>query len=125
MSHWRFVVRPDGTFFRIGNADGSFDHDTNEELLRYDQRGKDSTPTREPRPCSRCGKHLLLNWHGPLWTGAWMELCADCDQGRPAADALTRWIRDAQRSPDALPQLFDDWETETMTALGWNRISED
>lgn len=40
-SHWRFVVRPDGTFFRIGNADGSFDNHTKEELLRYDQRDKD------------------------------------------------------------------------------------
>ncbi|OXZ02291.1 hypothetical protein BEH93_28950 [Streptomyces sp. 2R] len=30
-----------------------------------------------------------------------------------------QWHRDAGRDPKALPQLFEDWETETMHAQGW------
>ncbi|MER6274406.1 DUF6300 family protein [Streptomyces sp900105755] len=73
------------------------------------------------RPCSRCGSDLLLHWHGPLGTGVWMELCPVCDAYRPAARAFIRWHRDADRDPTALPQLFEDWETETMHAQGWAR----
>lgn len=29
--------------------------------------------------------------------------------------------RDTDRDPKALPQLFDDWETETVHAHGWAR----
>ncbi|MGW1041048.1 DUF6300 family protein [Streptomyces sp. NPDC002547] len=50
-----------------------------------------------------------------------MELCPACDAHRPAARAFIRWHRDADRDPAALPQLFEDWETETMHAHGWVR----
>ncbi|MET7575185.1 DUF6300 family protein [Streptomyces sp. NPDC005492] len=50
-----------------------------------------------------------------------MELCAACDGHRPAARAFIRWHRDTDRDPQALPQLFEDWETETMHAHGWAR----
>jgi hypothetical protein len=53
-----------------------------------------------------------------------MELCAACDAHRPAARAFIRWHRDADRDPKALPQLFQDWETETMHAHGWARAQE-
>ncbi|MGW0902971.1 hypothetical protein [Streptomyces sp. NPDC002853] len=34
------------------------------------------------------------------------------------------WYRDADRDPKALPQLFEDWETETMHAHGWARAPQ-
>ncbi|MFJ8786972.1 DUF6300 family protein [Streptomyces sp. NPDC102476] len=76
------------------------------------------------RPCSRCGGELLLRWHGPLMTRVWMELCAACDARRPAARSFIRWYRHADRDPKALPQLFEDWETETMHAHGWARAPQ-
>ncbi|MGW6145677.1 DUF6300 family protein [Streptomyces sp. NPDC055140] len=81
-------------------------------------RDKDEQPAR---PCSRCRGDLLLHWHGPLMTGVWMELCPACDAHRPAAHAFIQWHRDSDRDPKALPQLFGDWETETMHASGWAR----
>ncbi|MFE5753482.1 DUF6300 family protein [Streptomyces massasporeus] len=76
---------------------------------------------RTERPCSRCGGDLLLHWHGLLVTGVWMELRPACDAYRPAARALIRGYRDTDLDPKALPQLFEDWETETMHAHGWAR----
>ncbi|MDI6521702.1 DUF6300 family protein [Streptomyces coelicoflavus] len=115
---WRYVVRPDGSFCRIGNLDGSLDHVPDEELARLrPARDEDEQPVR---PCSRCGTDLLLHWHGPLMTGIGMELCPACDAHRPAARAFIRWYRD----PKALPQLFEDWETETMHAHGWARAPQ-
>ncbi|MCX5256730.1 DUF6300 family protein [Streptomyces canus] len=53
-------------------------------------------------------------------TGVWMELCPACDAHRPAARAFIRWYRD----PKELPQLFENWETETMHAHGWARATQ-
>src|SRR4051812_14123309 len=120
---WRYLVRPDGSFCRIANLDGSLDDVSDEELARL--RPADRDAEEQPaRPCSRCGVDLLLHWHGPLGTGVWMELCAACDAHRPAARAFIRWHRDADRDPKVLPQLFEDWETETMRAHGWARAKE-
>ena len=120
---WRYLVRPDGSFSRIGNLNGSLDDVSDEELARM--RPADRDDEEQPaRPCSRCGSDLLLHWHGPLGTGVWLELCAACDAHRPAARAFIRWHRDADRDPKALPQLFEDWETETMHAHGWARAQE-
>ncbi|MEU0002164.1 DUF6300 family protein [Streptomyces microflavus] len=117
---WRYVVRPNGSFSRVGNLNGSLDNVSDEELARLGQ-GDDEQPER---PCSRCGTLLLLDWHGPLMTGVWMELCPACDAGRPAARAFIQWHRDTDRDPKALPQLFEDWETETMHAKGWVRAPQ-
>ncbi|MFF3350746.1 DUF6300 family protein [Streptomyces sp. NPDC002779] len=68
------------------------------------------------RPCSRCGRDLLLQWNGPWATGVWMELCPACDAERLAASALIDWHRDLDRELKALPTRFEDWETETMHA---------
>ncbi|MET9459974.1 DUF6300 family protein [Streptomyces canus] len=109
---WRYLVRPDGDFCRIANLDGSLDDVSDEELARlYPSDREEDQPAR---PCSRCGGELLLHWNGPLMTRVWMELCAACDAHRPAARSFIRWYRDADRDPKALPQLFEDWETETM-----------
>ncbi|MEU7649208.1 DUF6300 family protein [Streptomyces huasconensis] len=116
---WRYLVRPDGSFCRIGNADGSLDNISDEELARFHPvREEDEQPARS---CSRCHGELLLHWHGPLMTGVWMELCPACDAHRPAARAFIHWYRDADRDPRALPQLFEDWEAETMHDHGWVR----
>lgn len=119
---WRYVVRPDGSFCRISNINGSLDHVSDEELARlHPARDEDEQPAR---PCSRCGTELLLHWHGPLMTGVLMELCPACDAHRPAARAFIQWHRDADRDPKALPGLFEDWETETMHAHGWARAPQ-
>lgn len=78
---WRYVVRPDGSFYRVANLDGSLDNVSDEELARLrPDREEDEQPDR---PCTRCGGALLLHWHGPLMTGVWMELCPACDGRRP------------------------------------------
>ncbi|MDX2576654.1 DUF6300 family protein [Streptomyces scabiei] len=120
---WRYLVRPDGSFSRIGNLNGSLDGVSDEELARLSPADRDGEE-QPARPCSRCGGDLLLHWHGPLMTGVWMELCPACDAHRPAARAFIRWYRDADRDPTALPQLFEDWETETMHAHGWARAPQ-
>ncbi|MEW2290227.1 DUF6300 family protein [Streptomyces sp. NPDC047841] len=100
----RYVVRPDGSFCRIGNLDGSLDNVPDEELARlHPERDEDEQPAR---PCSRCGTELLLHWHGPPMTDVWMELCPACDAHRPAARAFIQWHRDPDRDPKALPKLF-------------------
>ncbi|MFJ6837336.1 DUF6300 family protein [Streptomyces sp. NPDC091209] len=114
---WRYVVRSDGDFCRVGNLDGSLDNTSDEELARL-WRDADE---RQTRPCSRCGSTLLLQRNGPLMTGVWMELCAACDAHRPAARAFIHWYRDPDRDPKALPRIFEDWETETMHAHGRTR----
>ncbi|MFK0112078.1 DUF6300 family protein [Streptomyces sp. NPDC091217] len=96
---------------------------SDEDLTRLRSHGRDDKE-KTARPCSRCGTELLLYWHGPLGTAVWMELCPACDEHRPAARALTHWLRDANRDPAVLPQLFEDWETETMHAHGWARAQE-
>ncbi|MGW0885551.1 DUF6300 family protein [Streptomyces sp. NPDC002671] len=88
--------------------------------LRLSPTGRDNDEP-EDRPCSRCGGDLMLYWHGPLVTRVWMEFCPACDAHRPAVRAFIRWHRDPDRDPKALPQLFEDWETETMRAHGWVR----
>ncbi|MEU2026155.1 DUF6300 family protein [Streptomyces sp. NPDC016469] len=120
---WRYVVSPDGSFCRIGNLNGSLDNTSDEELAAlHPVRAEDEQPAR---PCSRCGTELLLHWHGPWMTGVdWLELCPACDAGRPAARAFIQWHRDAGRDPGALPQLFEDWEAETMHAHGWSRAPQ-
>jgi hypothetical protein len=119
---WRYVVHPDGSFHRVGNINGSLDHVTDEELARlHPDRDEDEQPSR---PCSRCGAALLLDWHGPLTTGVWMELCPACDAHRPAARAFVQWHEDPARDPQALPKLFEDWESETMHAHGWARAPQ-
>ncbi|MFR0367583.1 DUF6300 family protein [Streptomyces sp. MCC20] len=117
---WRYYVRPDGSFCRLMNIDGSLDSMSDEDLARLPHVG---TPEKtEPTPCSRCAQDLLLYWNGPAMTGVWLELCPICDASRPAATALIAWIRDSDRRPADLPQLFDDWESETMQALGWSFV---
>ncbi|MGA5442448.1 DUF6300 family protein [Streptomyces griseoincarnatus] len=116
---WRYLVRPDGSFSRFGNVNGGLDNVSDDELAQL-RPGKPDDEERT-RPCSLCGGDLLLYWHGPLATGVWMELCPACDAHRPAARAFIRWYRDADRDPADLPQLFEDWETETMHAHGWVR----
>ncbi|MCX4706971.1 DUF6300 family protein [Streptomyces sp. NBC_01373] len=119
---WRYVVRPDGSFCRVGNLDCSLGNVSDEELARlHPDRDDDEQPAR---PCTRCGGALLLHWHGPLMTRVWMELCPACDARRPAARAFIQWHRDAARDPKALPQLFEDWETETMHTHGWARAPQ-
>nr|WP_168504484.1 DUF6300 family protein [Streptomyces sp. S1D4-11]QIY93172.1 hypothetical protein HEP87_01875 [Streptomyces sp. S1D4-11] len=120
---WRYVVRPDGSFFRIGNADGSLDNVSDEELLRLRPAADPDEDERPARRCSRCGGEVLLHWNGPLITGVWMELCPAYDAHRPAARAFIRWHRDPDRNPKALPQLFEDW-AETMHAHGWARAPQ-
>lgn len=121
-SIWRYVVRPDGSFFRTLNVDGDLGDVSDEELLRL--RPTANRDQRPLRPCSRCGGDLLLQWNGPWGTGAWMELCPTCDARRPAARAFIQWHRDPDRGPKALPQLFEDWESETMHAHGWARAPQ-
>ncbi|MFZ4302743.1 DUF6300 family protein [Streptomyces cinereoruber] len=120
---WRYVVRPDGSFFRVGNINGGLDNVTTEELARLDvHRDEDEQPAP---PCSRCGGKLLLHWHGPLSTGLiLLELCPACDAHHPAARALIHWHRDTDRDPQALPQIFEDWETEALYARGWARAPQ-
>ncbi|MFJ8082766.1 DUF6300 family protein [Streptomyces sp. NPDC096205] len=50
-----------------------------------------------------------------------MQLCPACDARRPAARAFIQWYRDPDRDPTALPQPFEEWETETVHAHGWVR----
>jgi hypothetical protein len=119
---WRYVVRPDGSFCRVGNLDGSLDNVSDEELARLHPEPNEEE--HREQPCSRCGTDLLLHWHGPLATGVWMELCPACDAHRPAARAFIQWYRDPDRDPRALPKLFEDWETETMHAHGWARAPQ-
>lgn len=118
---WRYLVRPDGSFSRMGNLDGSLDNLSDEDLVRLRPDDRDNEEEEPTRPCSRCGGDLLLYWHGPLGTRVWMELCPACDVNRPAARAFIRWHRDTDRDPAVLPRLFEDWETETMHAHGWAR----
>ncbi|MFJ8955336.1 DUF6300 family protein [Streptomyces sp. NPDC102381] len=118
---WRYAVRADGTFCRIGNLDGRLDHVTDEGLARIHPERDEDEP---PAPCSRCGTELLLHWHGPLMTGVRMELCPACDSDRPAAHAFIQWYRNPGRDPKELPRLFEGWETETMHAHGWVRAPE-
>jgi hypothetical protein len=68
--------------------------------------------------CSRCGREVVLHWRAPA-PGVMLELCEDCDGGRPAAAGLIRWKRDPARRVGDLPLLFEMWETETMEAMGW------
>ncbi|MGW6753015.1 DUF6300 family protein [Streptomyces sp. NPDC055817] len=90
---WRYVVRPDGSFCRVANLDGSLDNVSDEELARH---STDREENEQPaRPCSRCGGDLLLHCHGPLMAGVWMESCPACDAHRPAA-----------RDQIALPVLY-------------------
>jgi hypothetical protein len=56
-------------------------------------------------------------------TGVWMELCPACDARRPAARAFIQWHHGPDRVPNALPKLFEDWETETTHAHGWARAA--
>ncbi|MFE4631392.1 DUF6300 family protein [Streptomyces mirabilis] len=120
---WRYLVRSDGSFSRIGNLNGSLDDISDEGLTRLHPADRDEEE-EQARLCSRCGGDLLLYWHGPLMTGVWMELCPACDAHRPAACAFIRWYRDSDRGPKVLPQLFEDWETETMHAHGWARAAQ-
>ncbi|GHA73222.1 hypothetical protein GCM10010372_84510 [Streptomyces tauricus] len=53
-----------------------------------------------------------------------MELCPACDVHKPAARAFLDWHRDRDPDRDILPQLFEDWETETPHAHGWARAAE-
>ncbi|MGX1887386.1 DUF6300 family protein [Streptomyces sp. NPDC055287] len=117
---WRYHLRPDGSFSRSANIDGALDSVTDEQFARMDL-GREGEE-QPKRPCSRCLGDLLLHWHGPLITGEWMELCPACDADRPAARAFIRWYLAPQRTAEKLPQLFEDWETETMQAKGWVRI---
>ncbi|MFB7032200.1 MULTISPECIES: DUF6300 family protein [unclassified Streptomyces] len=120
---WRYVVRPDGSFFRVGNINGGLDNVTDEELARLDPY-KDEDKQPAP-PCSRCGGELLLHWPGPLITSLMLlELCPACDARRPAARVLIQWHRDTDRDPKALPQVFEDWETEALYARGWARAPQ-
>lgn len=102
----------------MGNLDGSLDNFTDEELARLHPDREDEESLT--RPCFRCGGDFLLYWHGPLGTRVWMELCPACDAGRPAVRAFVRWYRDTDRYPQALPRLFEDWET--MHSHGWARV---
>ncbi|WP_326762757.1 DUF6300 family protein [Streptomyces phaeochromogenes] len=125
---WRYVVRPDGSFSRMGNVDGSLDNYSDVDLARLDAARSTDKGEEEEKParpsCSRCGGDVLLDWHGPWGTGVWMELCPACDADRPAARAFIRWHRDPDRDPKVLQRLFEDWETETMHAQGWSRAAE-
>ncbi|MFD5748991.1 DUF6300 family protein [Streptomyces sp. NPDC127033] len=123
---WRYVVRPDGSFIRIGiGTTGTQGPVTDEELARLD-RFQDDEEKKPLPPCSRCEGELVLGWRGgPLFNAVWMELCPVCDAHRPAARAFLKWHRDADRSAEDLPHLFSDWESETMQAMGWVRIMED
>ncbi|WP_405503233.1 DUF6300 family protein [Streptomyces niveus] len=114
---WRYVVRPDGSLCRVGNLNSSLDNVSDEELARLHPVVRDGEE-RSAYQCSRCGTGLLLRWRGPLMTGVWMELCPACDAHRPAARFI-HWYRDPYRDPKALPMLFEDSETETMSAHGW------
>ncbi|WP_440581072.1 DUF6300 family protein [Streptomyces sp. PT19] len=119
---WRYVVSPDGSFYRVANVNGSLDAVSDEDLAQlHPEKNEDASP---PRRCSRCGTELLLHWHGPLMTRVWMELCPTCDARRPAAWAFIQWYRDPDRDPADLPQLFEAWETETMHAHGWTRVPQ-
>ena len=123
---WRYVVRPDASFCRMPNIDGCLDSMSDEQLEALASHALRPDKDKAPRPCSRCGEDLLLHWNGPIVTGVqWMELCADCDAERPAAGALIRWHHDPDRDPKALPQLFEDWESETMHAHGWSRVPQE
>ncbi|MFI8233857.1 DUF6300 family protein [Streptomyces sp. NPDC085900] len=86
-------MRPDGRFFRVGNFDGSLDDTSDEELTRLHTSGGRRDDDRRERACSDCGGQLLLHWYGPLGTGVWLALCADCEAHRPAAHAFIRWRR--------------------------------
>ncbi|MER7982591.1 hypothetical protein [Streptomyces sp. NPDC095817] len=47
---WRYVVRPDASFCRVGNVDGSLDNTSDEELarLRPERHVDDSRPGPAP-----------------------------------------------------------------------------
>ncbi len=55
--------------------------------------------------------------------GVWMELSRPTTHTRPpparsSSDTPTPTVT------EALPQLFEDWETETMHAHGWSRTPQ-
>ncbi|MEU9413077.1 DUF6300 family protein [Streptomyces sp. NPDC048281] len=123
---WRYHVHPDGSFARLGNADGSLDHYTDDQLARLCScaRRDPEDPPRTMPDCSRCGGALTLYWNAPLITGVMMELCPACDGARPAAAAFIRWHRDPDREPQAVQGLFEAWEEETLNAHGWYRAAD-
>lgn len=84
-------------------------------------------PGDPPRPmpaCSRRAGALTLYWNAPLQTGVMMELCPVCDGARPTAAAFIRWHRDPDRDPQAVQDLFEAWEEETLNAHGWFRAAD-
>lgn len=119
---WRYVVHPDGSFWRTPNIDGRLDN----TLARLCDLAGIDQDERPAEPCSRCGGDLLLHWHtplqGPFSRGIILELCPACDASRPAARAYIQWHNDLPRDPKKLPQLFEAWQDETMDAHGWARI---
>lgn len=124
---WRYLVRPNGSFWRTPNINGSLDNVSDaelDEIIRLIPTCRDQD--KQPTPCSRCGGGLLLHWHsplnGPFSRGIYLELCPACDASRPAAHAYIQWYRDLPRDPKKLPELFEAWEDETMHAHGWARI---
>ncbi|MFJ6390139.1 hypothetical protein ACIQJT_21320 [Streptomyces sp. NPDC091972] len=62
---WRYVVRPDGSFWRTRNVDGALDAVTDEQLQGMwplvDQHREDKAPVA----CSRCGREVVLHWRAP------------------------------------------------------------
>ncbi|MFF1680776.1 DUF6300 family protein [Streptomyces sp. NPDC058256] len=125
---WRYLAYADGSFCRMSNIDGSLDNYTDADLARMEAARSTNNEDEEVKsawePCSRCGGGLTLHWHGPWVSGVMMELCPACDAHKPAARAFLDWHRDPDRDPEILPQLFEDWETETMHAHGWSRAAE-
>ncbi|MFC8247545.1 DUF6300 family protein [Streptomyces chartreusis] len=118
-TEWRYVVRPDGSFWRTPNYDGYLDGVPDEELAGLGEVV--SRHGEEDSPCSRCGRILLLHWVMPQ-AGVLMELCGDCDSGRQAASDMIGWIRDPARRPQDLPLLFEVWQAETMEAMGFHFV---
>ncbi|MFF5020256.1 hypothetical protein [Streptomyces sp. NPDC001165] len=57
---WRYVVRADGSFCRVGNLDGSLDNVSDEELARLHPADPDEKE-QSARTCSRCSGGLLLD----------------------------------------------------------------
>ncbi|MER7196008.1 hypothetical protein [Streptomyces flaveolus] len=51
---WRYVVRPDGSFCRVGNVDGSLDDVSDEDLARlHPERDEDAQPPSPARAAAQ------------------------------------------------------------------------
>ncbi|MFD7961191.1 hypothetical protein ACFV5J_10325 [Streptomyces zaomyceticus] len=101
---------------------GGLDNVTDEELARLDVHRDEDEAGPAVLPLRRDAPAALARpaHHRPDAAGT----LPACDAHRPAARALIDWRQDTDRDPEALPQIFEDWETEALYARGWARVPQ-